>query len=424
MSGSASFSLSAVTVSSSGLDGEVAASSSVLYLSVTIQSTGLVEGIGTSDISTLAVTVNTPTVATTGNASAGFVYFDRPSVYAVGTQPYIRLEELEITAVGATGANGYWSDIEGLNVRASGSGITGLKGSGAVTVPNVTVDGYSGVQGSIRLRESQVTGSAVTGISGFGTVYLPAIAVTGNTLSDRESIGAVVVAPVTLSGSGLGESIAQSVITLRQAQIASNGLSGEVGSATITVPLITVLANGFVDQTGYADITFYPPLVYATGVMELSDWTISGVAVNTRNQAVTTYSGLNITAMCQFQGLILAATDQGIVALTGETDLDELISVDVLSGITDFGVTEIKKIIAGYVSGRLSEDVKITLMTDTNKRRAYRLKEVGRDMQAHKTLFGLGEVGRHWQWGLQGSAEILKVSDIAFDVGSSKRRRL
>lgn len=424
MSGSADFSLSAVTVSSSGLDGKVAASSSVLYSSVTIQATALTEGLSTADITLLALTTSTSVVAVTGEVSAGFVFFDRPSVYAEGTQPYIKLEELEIDAVGAAGSNGYWSDIKSLHARAGGAGITGLKGSGTVTVSNATVDGYSGVQGSISLREVQLAGTGAAGVSGFGAVYLSTSTVTGNTLSDQESIGAVVVASVALSGSGLGEGIAESVVTLRQAQITSDGLSGEVGSVTITVPLITVSADGFIDQAGYAEITFYPPLVYATGVMELSDWTISGLAVNTRNQAVTTYSGLNITAMCQFQGLILAATDQGIVALTGETDLDELISVDVLSGITDFGVTEIKKIVAGYVSGRLSEDVKITLMTDTNKRRAYRLKEVGRNMQAHKTLFGLGEVGRHWQWGLQGSAEILSVADIAFDVGSSKRRRL
>jgi hypothetical protein len=127
----------------------------------------------------------------------------------------------------------------------------------------------------------------------------------------------------------------------------------------------------------------------------------AGVVVNTHTNAVTTYAGISANSACMFNGIALLATDAGIVALQGDTDLGAPIAASVTGGVTDFGDEHIKRVLTGIAGYRADGDVELTLTADGHHEAVYRLlpRRIG-EQHATRVKFGRGAKGRYWQWRL------------------------
>ena len=187
--------------------------------------------------------------------------------------------------------------------------------------------------------------------------------------------------------------------------------------------MVSVDATGHVSTVGTAQVTIPAPQVNGIGVTGVLAPVITGISVNTRNAASSENTGLTINSMTDFSGILLAATDDGVIALTsGVTDDGTLIQASVAGGVTDFNSTGLKKVIAAYVSCRASGEMQMSLITDEKAERVYRLLPRHTGLHPTKVRFGLGISGRHWQWKMANKGQSFDIDEITVEVETIERR--
>jgi hypothetical protein len=150
----------------------------------------------------------------------------------------------------------------------------------------------------------------------------------------------------------------------------------------------------------------------------------AGVVVNTHTNAVSTYAGIDANSGCMFAGAALLATADGIVALQGDTDLGAPITAQVVSGVSDLGAAQIKRIVTGYAGYRAEGDVELTLTADGHHEAVYAMepRRIG-DQHATRVKFGRGARGRYWQWKLANrDGAAFSLDSLALDVEAISRK--
>lgn len=218
---------------------------------------------------------------------------------------------------------------------------------------------------------------------------------------DGDADGTVMFAVVSLSGALVGDVLMAGAATLGALDVAAAGAPGATAVAMLDVPLLQVNADGFADAVGTATIALPVLSLDAAGVAEVFSPSFVGIALNTHTRAVSTYDGLAFNSMTQFNGLVLAATASGIVALAGDTDLGQPIAAGISAGVSDLGAEPIKRVLAGYVGYRANGALELTMVADGHHEYVYRLepRRLG-DLHASRVKFGRGAEGRYWQWKL------------------------
>ena len=345
-----------------------------------------------------------------------------PTVSGAGQVEAITALAPTIAATGVVGQVGVAEIL--LAADVAGTNLTGFAGVGDIIPPQLDVSGGSAPFGDLQTPFVVVEGSLHTGQLGVASLFpsTPTVAATGSS-AGVFATGAVQPLIPTLSATGISLSRIDGDLPAAIASIEATGVTGQIGTVSITVPVIDLEAALLSDSSGTADVIVSLPIITATGVTQILSPVFTGVAVNTRNAASTEYTGLNINSMTQYSGMILAATDTGLVALTGITDDGTDISANVSGGITDFKSTGIKKVIAGYVTCRADGPLSMSLITDEKTERSYTLAPRETGLHPAKVRFGLGVQGRHWQWKMANNGNDFNINEITIDVETSTRRR-
>lgn len=148
------------------------------------------------------------------------------------------------------------------------------------------------------------------------------------------------------------------------------------------------------------------------------------VVVNTHTNAVTTYAGIAANSACVFNGVVLLATADGIVALEGNDDAGAPISASVTSGVSELGAETIKRVVTGIAGYRAAGDIELTLVADGHNESTYVLQPRRLDdPHAARVKFGRGAKGRYWQWTLANrDGAAFSLDSLSLDAQALSRK--
>lgn len=309
-------------------------------------------------------------------------------------------------------------------LRVSGVMSAGTVSNGDLELAAYTLSGGDGKSGDIDLPLYGVDARGVSGAVASGAGLTRAFTLSGSMIQNASADGVINLLPMTVSGTAFSGNVAVGNATLTSLTLNAAAVSGNVGVGQITVPLLRVSAQGYSSTFGTATVVL--PLFALDGVMvgTVAAPVFTSMVVNTRTGAVTTYSNQPFNSMCSFAGMVLAASDAGIVALIGDDDSGVAIDAYLTSGVSDFNSAQLKRVSAGYVGGRMDGQLEITMITDEATEYAYRLvpRKVGTIHQARK-IFGKGARSRYWQWRLANVDGCgFELDNVSFDYDNLGRR--
>lgn len=298
-------------------------------------------------------------------------------------------------------------------LEAAGTGLTGNAAEGDASLPQWEVAGDTGAFGDIRIPELSLSAAGLTGGVVSGAALLQTLSLDAQMMQSGTADGDITLAALTLSATATSGVFTVGDVALASFTLEATGSTGNIATGELTLPLLTLSADGYASQVGTASITL--PLFELDGWMQASvpSPVFTSVVLNTQTKAASTYSGLGINSLANFNGLVLAATASGIVALQGDTDGGTAIAATVTGGVTDLNSEQFKRVLCGYVGYRADGMLDLTLITDQHHEHVYRL-EPRRIDEAHtaRVKFGRGVDGRYWQWRLANKAG----ADFAIDT--------
>jgi hypothetical protein len=330
--------------------------------------------------------------------------------------------------------------------RVSALGLTGTAPSGSVALPALTLSGATAngtvatgaaalplpTMASLLQPAAPLNGTATgvalalaatmdSGVLLPGTIATAALTMREPTLggvlaNSPPMTGAATLAEFTLSAQGLGSNAAVGFVRMSEAYLSAQGLTGNTSSAELVVPLLSLSAqDGVLDVVGAASLSL--PLLSmtsgATMALAAISESLTGIVLNSRTRAVSEYTGFAPNSVAAFQGVTLFATANGIVALSGDSDLGEPIEARIATGITDLGSSAMKRVLTAYLGYRADGDMELTLIADDHHEHVYTLepRRVEDQLHATRAKFGRGVSGVYWQF----KAANVEGSDFAID---------
>lgn len=315
----------------------------------------------------------------------------------------------------ATLLNGSALDGDSLlpSLEAAGTGLTGNAAEGDASLPQWEVAGDTGAFGDIRIPDFSLSATGLTGAVGPGAALLPAFSLDAQMMQSGAADGSITLAEFTLNASASSTTFIVGDVALASFTLNAQGFTGNTATGELTLPLLTLSADGYASQTGTATVTL--PLLSVDGWMQSSVAApvFTSVVLNTQTKATSTYSGLNANSLANFNGLVLAATASGIVALQGDSDGGTAIAAVVTGGVSDLNSEQFKRVLCGYAGYRADGMLELTLITDQHHEHVYSLAPRRIDeVHASRVKFGRGVDGRYWQWSLANKAG----ADFALDT--------
>jgi hypothetical protein len=362
-----------------------------------------------------------------GLGFAGFIglgdfFLNTPIVGGYGQSIKLTAELVEVSAVGARGNVGTGSAATA-SVDLASTALFGGVGLGDVVIEYQDISASSGVIGSVDTESPTVAAEGATGVVGVGSVVTRSAIAEGLVLRDGSGIGTVVARAAKVISDAASDGSGSGTGSISTAEATSNVviLAGAAGIGVVRISEPTISAISVVSGTGTG--VFVAPHAVVVGELDAAVTGIfTGVAVNTRVAGVTEYTGLNINSACLFNGTYLAATNTGIVELTGTTDDGTLIQSSVRGGFTDFGNKNNKRVLYAYPSVDSDGILNISLQSDTSVEHLYRLIPRRLGIHQAKVKLGHGVRGIHWKWGLDNNGNDFRLNNIAFEVESLGRR--
>jgi hypothetical protein len=316
--------------------------------------------------------------------------------------------EADLPAYTASGTMLSGSVFTGEAILSAYVGESNQGNQGEATLPTYTASGVM-LSGNVASAASQLPKYEATGVlyeSGRidGEAELPLYTSTGFITTSNLITGDAELMPFTASGVML---------------------SGGVSTGSATIPLYEVDASGYTNNIGTASVTL--PLYIGSGVMSSSVAApvFTGITLNTKTNAVSTYSNGNFNSLCTFNGVVLAATSTGIVALMGDTDQGVNINASLSSGVSDFKSEQMKRVLCGYVGYRAAGNMELTLITDEHHENIYRIepRQLSTDIHPTRVKFGKGVTGRYTQWKWENKAGAdFQLDSLSLDVQQLSRK--
>jgi hypothetical protein len=307
-----------------------------------------------------------------------------------------------------------------------GALLAGTVSAAQLTLPVWTALGDCGLMADVTLPDLAVDGAGLAGTVASGAISMPVWLADTSAYQDTTSSGNVTFGLLSVAGGMLSDALIDASVTLPLASLSATGLAGTVSGATLTLPLFTLDGHGYFDNIGTASVELLALLVNGTldNDQPLAA-TVPTLALNTVLRAVTLYDGVLANSYASFNGLTLAATEHGIVALSGDTDLGAAIRASVMSGISDLDSPQLKRVLSGFVGYRASGAMSLTLITDEHHEYVYQLdpRQIAADLHPSRVKLGRGVTGRYWQWALDNrDGADFSLDNFTMEVEPLKRR--
>jgi hypothetical protein len=254
----------------------------------------------------------------------------------------ITLQPFTLTGTGASSALPDGSiaiELEPFEFQATGVVGLGASVDATLPVPTSQISAVVGVGGTVGITLQPFRFEATGGGQYVDITLAPFQFSAEGVVGLAASINGIVPRP-TASISASVAITGSMAITLEPFVVHAEGEPHRAGALVATLPAMRGQVSGDVGIVGNIDITLEPFLVQGTIVIPLTasldarlprlyglldaeyggttNWRV--VAVNVQNGAVTEYSNFEFNSLTRFNGKTLAAGDNGIFSLEGETD--------------------------------------------------------------------------------------------------------
>lgn len=148
--------------------------------------------------------------------------------------------------------------------------------------------------------------------------------------------------------------------------------------------------------------------------------------MNTETTAASWYTNFGFESVAQLPDRVLAVGPDGLYELSGDTDSGELIDAEVISGFTDFGQAQTKRIDAMYFGYTSSDVITVTVEVyeSGHPPNTYTLEQrTANSPRNSRVVPGKGLWGRYWRTTIRnvGGAKF-EIHDATVDVAVSSRR--
>ena len=139
------------------------------------------------------------------------------------------------------------------------------------------------------------------------------------------------------------------------------------------------------------------------------------ININLANLSTTQFCNYDFNSFCKIGDKYFGANDSGIFELTGNDDAGSNINAFFELILSDFGISNMKRIRSLYVGGEANGSLTLTLKDDENNSRTYNLNLTsGNKQSSAKVPVGRDGLGRYWQ------VRIDNVSGVYFAIDSIK----
>jgi hypothetical protein len=122
--------------------------------------------------------------------------------------------------------------------------------------------------------------------------------------------------------------------------------------------------------------------------------------INLLNASATQFCGYDFNSFCQIDSKHYGANNSGIFELTGDTDNGAQIEAFFELVVSDFGISDIKRIRSIYVGYEAKGDLLVTLKDNEDNERSYTLSYIDSSYDRQtggKVDVGRDGLGRYWQ---------------------------
>lgn len=120
--------------------------------------------------------------------------------------------------------------------------------------------------------------------------------------------------------------------------------------------------------------------------------------VNLSNLAVTQFCNYNFNSFCRIGDKYFGASNSGIFELTGEDDAGTSIEAFFELLVSDFGISNVKRIRKLYVGYETKGNLTVIVKDNDDNKRTYTLSYLDYDRQnGSQVNIGRDGLGRYWQ---------------------------
>lgn len=124
----------------------------------------------------------------------------------------------------------------------------------------------------------------------------------------------------------------------------------------------------------------------------------AAININLTNMAVTQFCNYDFNSFCKIGDKYLGASEDGIFELTGSNDADTDIDAFFELVLSDFGISNMKKIRTVYVGGESNGELSLTLEDDEANSRSYSFNLASGSLQSSaKVPINRDGLGRYWK---------------------------
>lgn len=179
--------------------------------------------------------------------------------------------------------------------------------------------------------------------------------------------------------------------------VSISSVNGSVGTVNFTLPKLELSIAGAVPTFSTVSITMPMLGISVSGGSDVST-TYTTLAMNSNTAALTSYDNFPFNSMTTFNGVTLAAGDNGIYALGGTLDEATQIISTVRLGIFDFGSDKLKRVDSCYFAYRSDGDLTVRVTLDDDTQYEYTLESTGQaGIYTNRLKLGKGCQGRYFQ---------------------------
>ena len=121
------------------------------------------------------------------------------------------------------------------------------------------------------------------------------------------------------------------------------------------------------------------------------------LCINLANMAVTQYCNYSFNSFCEINGKNYGATDDGIFELVGDTDNGEDIDAWFELPMSDFGISNVKRLRRIYLGYEATGDLTVKVKDNEDNERTYPLDNITTDKQiGGRITVERDQLGRYW----------------------------
>ena len=209
-----------------------------------------------------------------------------------------------------------------------------------------------------------------------------------------------------ITGSGKCNILASGTFIIPQFQFGA--ISGPSGRGAFTLPQFVL----FDLVPGHGKGSFVIPIPLIFGRDQLTPRMYRGIVMNLSNQAISTYSNYPFNSLAKFNGRYLAAGEDGIYELGGDSDSGVQILSKIKTGPMDFGEKFVKHLRDAWLTYRSDGHLELVLYVDEDENNPVsRSTEIASDeIHEERIKVPRGLRGRYY------TIELKNMSGSDFDI--------